>query len=103
MFPLAIRLAEGKKLLLGPPLYLSSLYARLDECAENIMCSIGHYDMLCGLQLPLDLSLGEVHQHRPWPIEFEEVTFFDLMVRGVMKKKKIRPFMASAWRWYGIT
>lgn len=30
-FPVAIRLAKGKKLTFGP-LYLRSLYARLDEC-----------------------------------------------------------------------
>lgn len=39
VFPLAIRLTKGKNLPLGP-LYLGSLYARLDECAENITRSV---------------------------------------------------------------
>lgn len=36
VFPLAIRLVEEKKLPLGT-LYLKSLYAQLDECANNIL------------------------------------------------------------------
>lgn len=34
-FPFAILLAKGKKLALAP-IYLGSLYARLDECLSNV-------------------------------------------------------------------
>lgn len=42
---LAICLAKGKKLPLGP-LYLGLLYTRFDECAGNIIRPIGRYDVL---------------------------------------------------------
>lgn len=28
------------------PVYLGSLYERLDECVNNIVCSVGRYDVV---------------------------------------------------------
>lgn len=44
VFPLAIRLTKGKKLAIGP-LYHWSLYAQMDECANNIFCFKGLYNV----------------------------------------------------------
>lgn len=44
VFPPAVLLVRGKRLSLGP-LYLRSLYARLDECVLNITASVGRYDV----------------------------------------------------------
>lgn len=35
-------------------------------------------------------------------VEFEEVTFTDMMVDGKVRKKKSHPFMPRAWQWFGI-
>lgn len=45
VFPLAFRLARGKKLLLRP-LYLGSFYAQLDNCIRNVTFSVGRYDVV---------------------------------------------------------
>lgn len=45
VFALAIFLAKGKRLALAP-LYLGSLYNRLDECVHNIFCSLGPYNVV---------------------------------------------------------
>lgn len=44
-FPMAVLLAQGKKLALAP-WYLGSLYARLDECSKNITQSVERYDVV---------------------------------------------------------
>lgn len=44
-FPLAIILAKGKRLALAP-IYLSSLYARLDKCVNNVARSVGRYEVV---------------------------------------------------------
>lgn len=40
IFPLAILLVKGKKLALAR-LYLGLLYAHMDECVSNVVCSMG--------------------------------------------------------------
>lgn len=45
VLPLAIHLVEGKMLPLGTS-YLESLYTWLDECADNILCPVGLYDVV---------------------------------------------------------
>lgn len=42
---MAISLAKGERLALGP-IYLGSLYIRLDECVNNIFCSVGTYEII---------------------------------------------------------
>lgn len=39
VFPLAILLPKGEKLALAS-LYLRSLYERVDNCIENMVCSV---------------------------------------------------------------
>lgn len=40
VFPLAIRLAKGEKVALAP-IFLGSLYYRLDECVQSLMNLMG--------------------------------------------------------------
>lgn len=44
VLPLVNLLAKGKKVALAP-IYLGSLYARLDECVANETQSLGRYDV----------------------------------------------------------
>lgn len=46
VFPVAMSLAQGKKLALVP-WYLGFFYARLDKCLRNTTCSAGRYDVVC--------------------------------------------------------
>lgn len=100
VLPLAIRLAKGKKLPLGT-LYLESLYTRLDECVDNILCSVGLYDVVTyadtsSLHIFLWKGFNSIARR---PSEFEDVTFKELMVRGGKKRKKSHPYMPKAWWW----
>lgn len=45
VFPMAICLGKGEKLALGP-IYLGSLYVRLDECLRNILHFFGRYSVV---------------------------------------------------------
>lgn len=45
IFPLAIKIAKSVKSALVP-LYLGTLYARPDECIQNIPRSVGRYDVV---------------------------------------------------------
>lgn len=45
VFRLAVLLAKGEKSAFEP-IYLCSLFARLDECVGNILRLAGHYDVV---------------------------------------------------------
>lgn len=38
----------------------------------------------------------------PRIVDFDQVTFSDVMVEGIKKRKKIHSFMPKAWRWSEI-
>lgn len=64
VFLLTIHLIKKKRFVVGL-LYLGSLFGRLDDCDNNILCSVGHYDMAvhantCFLQI----FIGRVRWHR---------------------------------------
>lgn len=85
VFLLAIRLAKGKKLPLIA-FYLDSLYARLDEYTNNIMCFVWRYYKdthadTCWLQ---NFLLERFNGIAPKPME----TTLETMVRHTKKKKK---------------
>lgn len=42
---MAVVLIKGERLVLAP-IYLVSLYARLDECVSNVVQSVGRYDVV---------------------------------------------------------
>lgn len=42
VFPLTIRLARGERFALAP-IYLGSLFCKMDECINNIMKFVGRY------------------------------------------------------------
>lgn len=42
VFPLVIRLAKGEKVALAP-IFLGSLFYRLDECVQSLVRSMGRY------------------------------------------------------------
>lgn len=46
VFPVAVLLAQKKPVALGP-LFLGSLFKRLDECGRHITRSVGRYDVIC--------------------------------------------------------
>jgi hypothetical protein len=59
MFPLAIQLARGRRLCLGP-FFLGSLYRRLDEYHEHMQDSFGRYSLTVRVDLAfLQLFLWE--------------------------------------------
>lgn len=63
VFPSHVLLAKGSRLALVP-LYLGSLYARLEECSRSIFKSFGQYDVVScsyGRALPLP----RVHAAKP--------------------------------------
>lgn len=45
IFPLTVLLAQGKRLELMP-WHLGAPYSGLDECAKNVICSVGWYDIV---------------------------------------------------------
>lgn len=64
VFPLAIGLRKGKKLAPGP-VYLGLLFARLNECGNNILRSVGRYDVVthtntCFIQVLLSERFGGI-------------------------------------------
>lgn len=97
VFPLAVRLARGKKLSLGP-LYLGLLYARVDECVRNITSSMGGYDVFTHvdsafIQIFLWKRFGRIVLR---PAEFDPVVITEEMVGGKSKRTKRAPYMPRA-------
>lgn len=88
VFPLAVLLAKGSSLALAP-LYLGSLYSRLDECSQSVLKSINRYDVVTYagvsfLQMFLQERLGAL-----WPmsVEFKAVKPEKIALDGVEKEK----------------
>lgn len=60
---MAIFLVNREKLVLDPT-YLGLLYARLDECTHNILCSVGRYDIVPTNNLDLEVRRDRTQAHR---------------------------------------
>lgn len=65
MFPLTMLLGKGEGLELAP-LYLGSLYSRLEEFLNNVVHSLGRYDDVIHADTSFfaDVSLREVRSAR---------------------------------------
>lgn len=72
VFPLAIRLARGEKIALAP-IFLGSLFHRLDECVQSLVRSMGRYTVASYAQTAfLQLFLWEhFKSYGPQPVAFE--------------------------------
>lgn len=60
IFLMAIHLVKAEKLALGP-IYLESLYTRLDKCINNILYCVGRCDNTCFMQIFLWVRFGGSH------------------------------------------
>lgn len=74
VFPLAIRLEKGEKIALRP-IFLRSLFYRLDECVESLVRSMGRYTVASYAQTAfLKLFLWErFKSYGPQPSTFEAI------------------------------
>lgn len=75
VFLLAVKLAKGEKLALAP-IFLGSLFYRLDECVQSLSRSMGRYTVVSYANSAfLQMFLWEMFSNlAPQPIQFEAVT-----------------------------
>lgn len=69
------------------------MYAQLDECVYNITQTVGHYDVMshvdsCFLQIFHRKHYSSII---PRPVEFEKVTFSEVMFYGELRRKRATP------------
>lgn len=87
MFPSTIRLAKREEAPTRTPMP-RSWYARSDECTDNITRSVGRHDVVIyAVTSFLQISPGRGSTASPLAFGVEGVTFFDVMVRSVLKKE----------------
>lgn len=101
VFAMATLLAQRKQVVLGA-LFLGSLFSRLDECAHNMVRSVGRYDVVSYVEANfLQMFLWERFCHlAPQPLEFEPVP--PVVVNGVQKVQTSR-LVDRSRRWFGAS
>lgn len=90
-FSLAELVARLNRLPLAP-LYLSSLYARLDECSRWVFKSVGQYAMVSYIDasFPQVFLLERFGALSPRPVELELLKPHKVIIGGVGKEKTSR-------------
>lgn len=75
VFPMAIRLARGEKVALAP-IFLGSLFYRLNECVQTLIRSMGRYIVASYAQMAfLQMFLWErFKSYSPQPTTFKATT-----------------------------
>lgn len=104
VFPLAIRLSKGERLVLAP-IFLGSFFFRLDECVENLVKSMDRYTVASYAHTAfLQLFLWERFKScGPQPSIFEAIS----MVRvedenGIVRFVLDKPENLRAQRWSNL-
>lgn len=104
VFPLAIHLARGEKVALAP-IFLGSLFYRLDECVQSLVRSMGRYTVASYAQTAfLQMFLWErFKSYSPQPTVFEASTM--VMVEdenGMTRSVPDKPEKMRAQRWSNL-
>lgn len=104
VFPLAIRLARGEKVALAP-IFLRSLFYRLDECIESLVRSMGRYTVASYAQTAfLQMFLWErFKSYSPQHTVFEASTMMTVEdENGVVRYVPDKPEKMRAQRWSNL-
>lgn len=104
VFPLVVKLAKGEKLALVP-IFLGSLFYRLDECVHNLSKSMGRYTVVSHVNSAfLHLFLWERFSNlAPQPVQFEAVTMRTIEEEdGIVKMVPNKPARMRAQRWSNL-
>lgn len=59
MYSIGYSVGKGKRLTLAP-LYLSSLFGRLDECVGTIVRFVSHYDMVTHTDTSSNVHIAKI-------------------------------------------
>lgn len=104
VFPLAIRLAKGEKIALGP-IFLGSLFYRLDECVRSLVRSRGRYTVTSyGQTAFLQLFLWKrFKSYGPQPSTFEAINMMTMEEQNrIIRSVPDRPEKMRAQRWSNL-